>query len=194
MGSEREKYPGKNKTNEKSEQVIHAAKGIGKCESEPVLFSDSDEILTIEKHISKLKEEVIEIIEEREEVSSPAACIIQIKNKKGNITDFPTYSVIQDSPDLKENIYFLETARAANKKHEKGFIVKETEIPGTAENYEICKSPSEYELINPLNQTVKDEKSKYAIVEETNQIQHNEAASSKLDQLCQKINSERNAG
>ena len=87
-------------------------------------------------------------------------------------------SVIQDSPEPKEQGGDLKTE-------------------------EICKSLSEYELINPLNKTVKDVKSKYAIVddmhvekdpEETNQIQHNEAASSKLDQLCQKINSERNAG
>ena len=82
MGSEREKYPWKNETNEKSEQVMHAAKGINKCQSEPVLFSDICEILTIDKHISKLKAEIIEIIEETEDVNSPLASIIKLRIRK----------------------------------------------------------------------------------------------------------------
>ena len=94
MGSERKKYPGKNETNEKSEQVMHAAKGISKCQSEPVLFSDICEILTIDKHISKLKAKIIEIIEETEDVNSTIASIIQTKNKKGNKTDLPTDDII----------------------------------------------------------------------------------------------------
>ena len=61
---------------------MHAAKGISKCQSEPVLFSDMEEILTIDKHISKLKAEIIEIIEETEDVNSPLASIIKLRIRK----------------------------------------------------------------------------------------------------------------
>ena len=92
MGSEREKYPWKNETNEKSEQVMHAAKWINKCQSEPVLFSDICEILTIDKHISKLKEDIFEIIEETYKVNRPAASIIETNDNKGKIIDLPIAS------------------------------------------------------------------------------------------------------
>ena len=203
----RENDLGMNETIEKSEQAMPATKGNVKCQSKPVLFSDMDEILTIDEHISKLKEEIIEIIEETGEVSNPAASIIQTKNKKGNITDLPTDN--NNSNDIVSSEKFTKETKQSliEKFEEHKSVIQDSPEPkeqgGDWKTEEICKSLSEYELINPLNKTVKDVKSKYAIVddmhvekdpEETNQIQHNEAASSKLDQLCQKINSERNAG